>query len=102
MPKRILLTCGIVSFLYYAAMNIFIPMWYEGYNSASQTISELSAIGAPTKQLWVPLIFVYMLFADFGLGVLKSANRNRHLSTLAIITIAYCDHGTFIQAHGKC
>ena len=31
-----------------------------------------------------------LLFAAFGFGVLKSANGNRHLRTLAIIIFAYC------------
>ena len=40
--RRGLLRCGIFSSLLYVAMNIFIPLLYDGYNSASQTISELS------------------------------------------------------------
>ena len=40
---------------------------YQGYSFASQTIGELSAIGAPTRQLWVPLGIVYtLLVAAFG------------------------------------
>ena len=52
MTREILLVCGIVSSLLYVAMNVFVPMQWEGYSSASQTISELSAIGAPTRSLW--------------------------------------------------
>jgi hypothetical protein len=43
MQIRILLLCGILSSLLYVAMLIFVPMQYEGYNSFTQTISELSA-----------------------------------------------------------
>jgi hypothetical protein len=39
--------------------DVFVPMQWEGYSSASQTVSELSAIGAPTRSLWVPLGIVY-------------------------------------------
>ena len=89
--KRYLLICGVLSSLFYVAMNVFIPLLFDGYSFRSHTVSELSAIGAPTRQLWVPLAFVYMLlFAGFGIGVLKSANGNRHLRTLAIIIFAYC------------
>ena len=89
--KRYLLNCGMLSSLFYIAMNVFIPLLFDGYSFRSHTVSELSAIGAPTRQIWVPLAFVYMLlFAAFGLGVLKSANGNRHLKTLAIIIFAYC------------
>ena len=89
--KKKLLMCGILSSLFYIAMNAFIPLLFEGYSYSSHTVSELSAIGAPTRQLWVPLAFVYMLlFAAFGFGVLKSSNGSRHLRTLAIIIFAYC------------
>ena len=70
--KKELLICGILSSLFYIAMNVFIPLLFEGYSYSSHTVSELSAIGAPTRQLWVPLAFVYtLLFAAFGFGVLK-------------------------------
>lgn len=89
--KRYLLNCGVISSLLYIVMNAFIPLLYEGYSFRSHTVSELSAIGAPTRQIWVPLAFVYMLlFAAFGYGVLKSANGNRRLRTLAIVIFAYC------------
>jgi Protein of unknown function (DUF998) len=78
--KKVLLICGILSSLLYIAMNIFVPMQWEGYSSSSQTISELSAIDAPTRSLWVPLGILYsLLTAGFGLGVWKSAIGNRPL-----------------------
>jgi hypothetical protein len=89
--RRKLLMCGILSSIFYAGINAFIPLLFDGYSYSSHTVSELSAIGAPTRQIWVPLAFVYMLlFAAFGFGVLKAANGNRHLRTLAIIIFAYC------------
>jgi hypothetical protein len=85
------LICGVLSSLFYVAMNAFIPLLYDGYSFQSHTVSELSAIGAPTRQVWVPLAFIYvLLFAAFGFGILKSANGNRHLRTLALIIFAYC------------
>ncbi|HEY3219830.1 MAG TPA: DUF998 domain-containing protein [Gemmatimonadales bacterium] len=67
MMKKVLLVCGILSSLLYVAMNVFIPMQWEGYSSASQTVSELSAIGAPTRSLWVPLGIAYaLLVTAFG------------------------------------
>lgn len=89
--KKKLLICGTLSSFFYVAMNVFIPLLYEGYSYSTHTVSELSAIGAPTRAIWVPLAFVYiLLFVSFGFGVLKSANGNRHLRTLAIIIFAYC------------
>jgi hypothetical protein len=61
-------------------MNALVPMLFEGYSLASQTVSELSAIGAPTRPLWVWLGTVYsLLVVAFGVGVWRSAGRNRPL-----------------------
>lgn len=80
MRRKYLLYCGIAASLLYIAMNIFVPMRWEGYSIGSQTISELSAIDAPTRSLWFPLGIVYaLLTAAFGFGVWKSAIRNRPL-----------------------
>ncbi|MDN3655341.1 DUF998 domain-containing protein [Ferruginibacter paludis] len=77
---KLLLCCGILSSLLYVAMLIFVPMQYQGYSSVNQTISELSAIGAPTRSLWVPLGIIYtLLIAAFGWGVRKSAYENHRL-----------------------
>lgn len=88
--KKILFTCGILSSFYYVALNIVVPMFYEGYSYATHTVSELSAIGAPTRPLWVLLVTIYIaLFAAFGLGVMKSAGGNRRLRVVGGLIIAY-------------
>jgi hypothetical protein len=90
MTRKILLICGIVSSLLYVATNVFVPMQWEGYSSASQTVSELSAIGAPTRPLWVPLGVAYtLLVAAFGWGVWASARRNRPLRVVGGLMVAY-------------
>ena len=90
MTRRILISCGIFSSLLYMCMNIFVPMLFEGYSSASQTVSELSAIDAPTRSLWVTLAMVYVfLFGAFGLGILKSAAGNRYLKIQGILVLVY-------------
>jgi len=90
MSRKILLLCGIFSSLLYIAMNIFIPTLFEGYDSASQTVSELSAINAPTRTLWVILAMIYiLLFAAFGFGVRQSAGSDRFLRITGTIIIIY-------------
>jgi Protein of unknown function (DUF998) len=90
MVRKLLLVCGILSSLLYVAMIVFVPMQFEGYSSASQTVSELSAIGAPTRTLWVSLGKVYtVLAAAFGWGVWKSAGQNRPLRIAGGLLIAY-------------
>jgi hypothetical protein len=90
MARKILLVCGILSSLLYAAMNVIAPILYEGYNSAAQTVSELSAIGAPTRPLWILLGIPYALLATaFGLGVWLSAGRNRPLRVVGGLLVAH-------------
>jgi len=85
-----LLICGILSSVLYVAMNIFIPMQYSGYSSASQTVSELSAVDAPTRPLWVSLGIVYaLLVVTFGWGIWKFSDRNRALRIVAGLILAY-------------
>jgi hypothetical protein len=94
--KKTLLVCGILSSLLYVAMNIFVPLQFPGYNSASQTISELSAIDAPTRSLWVAWGFAYtLLVLAFAWGVRKSAGDNRRLSIMGTLLIIYGALGIF-------
>ncbi|MES1226732.1 MAG: DUF998 domain-containing protein, partial [Bacteroidota bacterium] len=90
MGRKFLLFCGILSSLLYIAMNIFFPFLYKGYNSVSQTVSELSAIGTPTRVLWVWIATGYtLLVTAFGWGVLKSGNGNRPLRIAGALLFAY-------------
>jgi hypothetical protein len=59
MLRKALLVCGVLSSVLCVFMNIFVAIQWEGYSSISQTISELSAIGAPTRPLWVVLGIAY-------------------------------------------
>lgn len=73
--QKVLLACGILASAWYVAMNILVPIQWPAYSVASQTVSELSAIGAPTRPLWGTLAVVYMLLSlAFALGVLKLAS----------------------------
>lgn len=85
-----MLICGIVSSLLYVAMNIVGAMQFEGYDSASQAVSELFAIGAPSRPVWVLLGIVYqVLVIAFGWGVWASAGRNRALRVVGGLLLAY-------------
>jgi hypothetical protein len=53
--NKVLLVCGMVSSAWFFVINIIIPLQDKGYNIASQTVSELSAIEAPTRTLWIIL-----------------------------------------------
>lgn len=76
--RRALLLCGVISPLLYAVADILAGVMWEGYSFRDQTISELGAIGAPSRSLFSALlILVYLLLTGFGAGVWKSAE-NRH------------------------
>ncbi|MGE3517503.1 MAG: DUF998 domain-containing protein [Vicinamibacterales bacterium] len=90
MLRRALLVCGILSSLLYAAMTVFVAMQWESYRSASDTISELSAIGAPTRPLWLPLGAAYtVLVTAFGWGIWQSARGLRVLRIVGGLVVAY-------------
>jgi hypothetical protein len=80
---RVLLWCGVVSSLWYAGMNVYVPMNDSGYEWMSQTVSELSAIGAPTRLLWVGLGWIYtLLLTSFGWGVWRAGVRGVGLALI--------------------
>ena len=86
--RKTFLVCGIAAAVLYAAMLAFVPMFWPSYSSMSQTISELSAIGAPTRALWVPLGLIYtLLTAAFGLGVWMVARDRRALRVVGAVLI---------------
>lgn len=87
---RGLLFCGILSSVWYIAINVYVPMQDEAYSTASFTVSELSAIGAPTRILWVLLVLAYpLLFGAFGWGVLQVAAGKHTLRTVGWLILAY-------------
>jgi hypothetical protein len=91
-----LLACGALSSLLYVAMNVVAPLLYDGYSVTAQAVSELSAIGAPTRPLWLALAVVYaLLVVAFGFGLRSSAGRDRHLRIAGTVLIAYAVFGVF-------
>jgi hypothetical protein len=82
MVRIVLLVCGILSSLLYVAMNVIGAMQFEGYSSISQSVSELFAIGAPSRPLWVLLgILYHILMIAFGWSISSGCRR---------IVIAHC------------
>jgi Protein of unknown function (DUF998) len=96
MALKSLLFCGIISMIWYLAINIIVPIQYPGYDLVSQTVSELSAIDAPTRAIWFVLcIFYSFLFIAFGLGIWLSAINNRKLQFIAAVIIFDAGFGFF-------
>jgi hypothetical protein len=96
LTTKALLICGIFSSLLYVAMNIAGDILYPGYNSADQTVSELSAIGAPTRPLWIVLMLGYtVLVLCFGWGIWKSGATSLPLRISGMLMIIYVIIGAF-------
>ncbi len=87
--QRFLLFCGVASPLLYAFADAWTGLRWEAYSFRDQTISELGAIGAPSRPLFAALlVVVYALLLAFGLGVRRSAGRRprvRSVGTLVIV-----------------
>ena len=90
MLRKALLVCGILSSLVYVGADLLAAVRYPGYHKfISQAISELTAVGAPTKGLVEPLLIGYdSLIIAFGLGVWTSAGRQRALRIVGGLLVA--------------
>lgn len=88
--RKALLICGILSSLLWVGGDILASILYEGYSYTSQSISELSAIGAPTRTFLNPINIMYpvLLFA-FGSGVLARGDQKRTLRFTGIMLIIH-------------
>ncbi len=90
MARKLLLVCGIVSSLLYVAANVFGAMAWAGYDSISQPVSELGAIGAPSQAIMLMLGTPYgILTIVFGFGVWLAANDKRTLRVVAGLLVGY-------------
>jgi hypothetical protein len=86
MLRKVLLVCGVLSSLVYVAADVTGARCWAGYSPLSQTISELSAIGAPSRSAWMPLGIAYdVLLVAFALGVWRSAGPKVTASLLLAI-----------------
>lgn len=84
------LVCGVASSLLYLAMNLFLPRQWPGYDAASQVVSELSAVGAPTRPLWIVLGLLYtVLVVAFGRGLWMAAGDDRRLRVAGVLLGLY-------------
>src|SRR5690242_775911 len=81
--QMFLLACGIIAPLIYAGSDLVAGSRWQGYSFTDQTISELNAIGSPTRAITVVMgLAGYVLLIAFGTGVWRSARGDRRLRTL--------------------
>ena len=84
MLRRILLLCGVLSPLVDAVADTLAGLHWEGYSFRDQAISELGAIGAPSRSLFSAfLIPTYLFLIAFGVGVWQAAKGRRRIQVTA-------------------
>jgi CubicO group peptidase (beta-lactamase class C family)/hypothetical membrane protein len=95
MLRKALLACGVLSSLIYAATDVAGGLLYPGYSFSAQAISELGAIGSPSRPYVEPLFRVHnALVLAFGVGVVGAAvGRSRALHITGILLIGYAAIG---------
>jgi hypothetical protein len=94
--RRALLICGILAPVLYVAMTLFVGLLWEGYSVVARVPSELAAIGAPTRALWIGLGMVYaVLMVAFGWIVWTAAPPNKPLRVVGALLMAYTVFGQF-------
>ena len=94
MLRTILLACGIGSAAAYVAANLAGALRGGGYSTVNQSVSELTAIGAPSRSVALPIFVVSDVQAlAFAGGVLASAGGNRWLrrSGWALVAVGVLD-----------
>lgn len=87
--RRAALAGGAASTLLYVGLDAVAALIHDGYSYTGQTISELSAVGAETRSLWIPfgLLYSFLVIAG-GAGIWMSAGRRRSLRVVAVLVAA--------------
>ena len=86
--RKALLIYGLLAPLLYVGSDIIAALSWEGYSYISQTVSELRAIGAPTRPFLMPALVIYALQEiAFGSGVRAAAGQRRALRIAGALLI---------------
>ena len=88
--RKALLVCGILAAVLFIGADIAAALRYEGYSYTAHSVSELSAIGAPTRRFLLTLLAVYsVLETAFAVGLWMSAGGKRGLRITAALLFAH-------------
>ncbi len=91
---RLLVFAGVLMFALYIVMDVTASLFYDGYSYKDQTISELSAVDAPTRTFWlIASVFYQVLSWSFALGVLAFAGERRKMRIVGWLLLAFAASG---------
>jgi len=87
--QKALLICGVASFPLYLTGHVLAGLRLEEYSHIDRMVSELSAVGAPSRPLAVAFGMAFnALVIAFGIGVWGAAGTKRSLRVTAIVLVA--------------
>lgn len=96
MTRKLLLACGVLASVVYVGRDLGALLSYPGYDFANQVISELSAIGVPSRGVDIAFGRAYgVLMLLFSAGIWLSAGKSRALRAAAILLAAAVVYGSF-------
>ena len=97
-----MLLCGVLASLLYVTTDIVGGLRYPGYRFTSQAISELGAIGAPSKSFVDGLFLLYDVLAlTFAIGVMRQARGNRPLRLTGAFLASHATLGLLASASDR-
>jgi len=89
-----LLVCGMLAAFVYVVTDVVASLRYPGYDVVSQGVSELMAVGAPTKTLVDSVFIAYGVLAiAFAIGVLRESFGQRSLRWTGLLLLGYAAAG---------
>lgn len=88
---RFLLICGILAAPFFILTDIVAAtLFYPGYDYSAQQVSELSAIGAPSRDFWMIMGYPYnLLTLAFAAGLWMTAGTRRSLKVTAVLIVLF-------------
>lgn len=92
MLTRALLICGILAAPLFILTDLVAAFWlYPGFDITAQQVSELSAIGAPSRDFWMLMSYPYFaLNAAFAIGVWRAgSSRSLRLTAILLMLFAF-------------
>ena len=99
LTPEMLVSAGVLMFALYIFMDLVASVAYDGYSYRDQTISELSAIGAPTRTFWLVMSVAYQVLGfAFAFGVLAMAGHQRALRIVGWLLLASAVGGLLLKA----
>ena len=101
LAHKSLVLCGVLSSLIYILGDIAASNIYEGYHYTSQAVSDLGAIGSPTRPIVFVIFCIYnTLVLLFGLGLIATKKQKSVTMLTGIMFVIYAIIGQLTFMYG--